>query len=369
MKNTIPFFTTMLLILGGIQYSTAQFTVNNSLTPAQMAQLLVANNSVTVSNATMNCPSNAGGTFTCATCHLGLSAGVVLTTGNDSLIAGPNNTPNVGRNNGAAGDSDIGTGSRDACSLEFDVLVSGNSIQLDYVFGSEEYPSYVCSPFTDKFVILISGPGLSGKKQMQLVPNTNLPVGIGTINPGTPGVGYSEAGCSSLSYSNYYVANGDGSNAPFNTDANYIQYNGHTTVLTAKQGNLQPNQTYHIKVAIADIDDYIRDSGLFLGAGSLLSTIDSTTSITEPDALMNIKLYPNPTSNVITIDMSNNQDAITNNYSAIEVYNLLGEKQVSYTGGSKVASLNIADLAAGMYTATIVGSNGERRTLGRFVKE
>lgn len=85
--------------------------------------------------------------------------------------------------------------------------------------------------------------------------------------------------------------------------------------------------------------------------------------------LANIYLYPNPTSNVITIDMSNNQDAITNSYSAIEVYNLLGEKQVSYTGGSKVASLNIADLAVGMYTATIVGNSGERRTLGRFVKE
>lgn len=371
MKNTILFLPLLLATFAFQQQVQAQLTVNNSLTPSQLAQSLVANNSVTVSNASMTCAPGAGGAFSCSNCHFGLSAGVVLTTGQDSLIAGPNNNPEAGFINNTAGDADLGSGSHDACALEFDVLVTGNTIELSYVFGSEEYPAYVCSPFNDKFVALISGPGLSGKKIMNLVPGSSpsLVVSIGTVNPGTPGAGYSQAGCSSFSYANYYVDNGTGASAPQNTDATYIQYNGHTTVLTAKQGGLQAGQTYHLKVVIGDVNDYERESGIFLGAGSLFSS--NTTGINGVDALSNISLYPNPTVGYVTIDMSNNDDEITRNYGAIEIYNVIGEKQKAFarTGNSKLANLNVRELPQGMYIATLLGADGERRVLGKFTKE
>lgn len=87
--------------------------------------------------------------------------------------------------------------------------------------------------------------------------------------------------------------------------------------------------------------------------------------------LSNIHLYPNPASSYITIDMSDNNDEVTKNYMTIEVYNILGEKQKQFARNSteKVVNLNINELPQGMYIATIVGSKGERRTLGRFVKE
>lgn len=84
--------------------------------------------------------------------------------------------------------------------------------------------------------------------------------------------------------------------------------------------------------------------------------------------LSNISLYPNPSNNVLTIDMQNNQDDITRNYAAIEVYNSIGEKvlAVNRQGENKVVNLNVAGLPNGMYAATITGANNERRTLGRF---
>lgn len=106
------------------------------------------------------------------------------------------------------------------------------------------------------------------------------------------------------------------------------------------------------------------------GSSTLCDTISFACVGINEIALSNIYLYPNPTNNMVSVDMRSNQDAISNNYAAIEVYNLLGERQLVYTNNnSKVASLNVSTLASGMYMATLVGSNGERRTLGRFMKE
>jgi PKD repeat protein len=84
-------------------------------------------------------------------------------------------------------------------------------------------------------------------------------------------------------------------------------------------------------------------------------------------SLSNISLYPNPTNNVITVDMSNNQDEATRNYAAIEIYNAIGEKvKLVNERNKKVVNLSVADLPEGMYLATLIDAKGARRTLGRF---
>jgi PKD repeat protein len=95
--------------------------------------------------------------------------------------------------------------------------------------------------------------------------------------------------------------------------------------------------------------------------------IDAWESISEI-ALSNISLYPNPASSMLTIDMKENEDEITRNYSSIEVYNTLGEKvkAIQRKDESRTATFSIADLANGMYVATITAANGQRSTLGRF---
>lgn len=82
--------------------------------------------------------------------------------------------------------------------------------------------------------------------------------------------------------------------------------------------------------------------------------------------LAGVQIFPNPSVNYVTIDMHNNTEAITQNYSAVYIQNALGQRvrQVSNTG--KVITLPVGDLPQGMYIATIADNKGAIRTLGRF---
>ncbi|HWB62114.1 MAG TPA: PKD domain-containing protein, partial [Chitinophagales bacterium] len=75
--------------------------------------------------------------------------------------------------------------------------------------------------------------------------------------------------------------------------------------------------------------------------------------------LAGINMYPNPAASQLVIDMSRNTDAITSNYTAIEIYNAIGEKvmAVNKTQG-KTVKLDVAALPAGIYLAAIVDGNG-----------
>ena len=50
----------------------------------------------------------------------------------------------------------------DLCILEFDFEAGGDSISFNYVFGSDEYLTYVNTQYNDIFAFFISGPGISG---------------------------------------------------------------------------------------------------------------------------------------------------------------------------------------------------------------
>ena len=50
----------------------------------------------------------------------------------------------------------------DLCVVEFDFEAGGDSISFNYVFGSDEYLTYVNTQYNDIFAFFLSGPGLSG---------------------------------------------------------------------------------------------------------------------------------------------------------------------------------------------------------------
>ncbi|HLP20478.1 MAG TPA: choice-of-anchor L domain-containing protein, partial [Chitinophagales bacterium] len=260
-------FTTFLLTLLLSQAAIAQISATTNNNGSQLSQIL-AGNGVTISNVTMNCPNGAAGTFTCNNCNLGMTEGIVLTTGSDTMITGPNNSGSEGWDNLASGDPSLntlaGATTKDACALEFDMKVLSDSVEFRYVFGSEEYTEWVNSGYNDAFAFFISGPGITGQQNIALIPGTTTPVTIDNVNDN--------------SYSQYYVDNGDGYTAPYNNNNTYIQYDGFTKVLTAKRKGLQPCQTYHLKLVIADAGDGIYDSGVFLEANSLTSNYVSIDS-------------------------------------------------------------------------------------------
>lgn len=244
------------------------------MSPAQLVQNVLLGSGVTVSNIQFTGSGGAIGSFTATGTNLGINSGVILTTGTVLNTGqgphGPNNKPNAGIDNGTPGYPQLAatiTGNAqtyNASVLEFDFVPYSDTVRFKYVFASEEYPEYVGQVFNDVFAFFISGPGIpGGTANMARVPVTNEVIAINNVNNGNNNAGP----CDNCSY---YVNNGTGNNAPFNSSANYLQYDGFTKVLEAVS-KVQCGQTYHLKIAIADVGDGIFDSGIFLQANSLSS--------------------------------------------------------------------------------------------------
>jgi len=163
----------------------------------------------------------------------------------------------------------------DANVMQFDFVAKGPFVSLQYVFASEEYPANACKSPNDVMGIFLSKPGQSWNQNLALVPGTNIPVGVNTINNGS-------GSCEGPNHEEFYV------DYLGNNGQNLI-FNGFTTPLIAS-GNVTPCDTYRLKIAVADgarHDDFVYqptdiqsmnprlglyDSGLFIKAGSLRST-------------------------------------------------------------------------------------------------
>jgi hypothetical protein len=74
---------------------------------------------------------------------------VLMTTGDVSVAPGPNDESEAGVDNGTSA-----RGANDVSILRVDLLVpeGANCLSFDFLFGSEEYPEYVGSPFNDAFL-------------------------------------------------------------------------------------------------------------------------------------------------------------------------------------------------------------------------
>ena len=254
-------------------FAQAQLTITQTMTPQQMVQDVLLGGGVTASNVTYNgaAAPPAGqpgrGTFTTISSNLGLDGGVILSTGNASQAANPASFF-ASTNIGTGSDPDLvavsGGTINDRSVLEFDFIPTGDTLRFRYVFGSEEYPSFVCS-FNDVFGFFLSGPGIAGPytggaANIALIPGTTTPVSIANVNSGQ-GNNPNDPFCPAVNPA-FYVNN---------TGGTTVAYNGFTTVLTAF-ALVQCGQTYHIKMAIGDAVDAIYDSGVFLEQGSFTST-------------------------------------------------------------------------------------------------
>jgi gliding motility-associated-like protein len=255
MKNNLLLFFTISLFNF---YSFTQIVITPGATATQLANNIVAPG-ITVTNATMNCAQTACGTWT-GNLQAGGSqlsnGGIVMTTGSAANADGPNAT---GSSSTAVAGFDFsdphlttqpGAGNpapnRDNCVLEFDMQPSCAAFNVNFVFGSEEYPEFVTGSFNDGFGIFISGPNPAGGNynnyNVARLPNGQL-VSIDNVNANTN--------------AQYYNTNNTG----------VIQYDGYTDGLTA-QLSVIACSTYHVKIVIADAGDESYDSGLFLGVGS-----------------------------------------------------------------------------------------------------
>lgn len=263
----VSFFTVIFCSKGKAQ------VVDNTLTPAQLVQQVFLGQGINVFNVTFIGDSTQQiGKFSGFT-SFGIDSGIVLTTGLAADIAqdgGSQASTQIQPADGEPFDQDLttllqenspGVDANDPAILEFDFVPLGDSVRFDYIFGSEEYPEFVCS-FNDGFGMFLSGPGISGpysnnSANIALIPGTTTPVSIYNVN-GTNSTG----GCAWVgNNSDLYVDNAGGTE---------FVYDGFTTVLRA-EAQVICGQTYHLKIAIADAGDRSYDSGVLLKARSLVS--------------------------------------------------------------------------------------------------
>ncbi|MCF8295614.1 MAG: choice-of-anchor L domain-containing protein [Bacteroidales bacterium] len=199
-----------------------------------------------------------------ATSLTSLSQGYILSTGfiNNSTVL-PNASTDL--NNSIDFDLilnalDTSTNLFDVQSFGFGLMPAGDSLELSFVFASEEFLNI--SPQNDMMGIFISGPNPNGGNYMHenisFIPGTNLPITVyNLINP---------------PYNSLIEPTGDFT-LPYDEP---FAYNGYTQKIKVKIA-VVPLSMYQIWIRLADGGDAFDDSAIFLEYNGLTSPTSNGT--------------------------------------------------------------------------------------------
>ena len=243
-----------------VQVSSSAYTpqelIENVLINSSCVENLVVTNVV---GGDFNATDKSYGYFNANGSSFPLDSGVVLSTGKLSNVGGPNDSLSDDDASNWGGDPDLETilnesNTLNATIIEFNFSASASQISFNYVFASEEYQennSSTCQ-YSDLFGFLIRKDTNVDYTNIALVPSTETPVKVTTVHSGVPGE------CDPINEA--YFGSWNSNSAPIN-------FNGQTAVLTAT-ANIIPNEIYHVKLVIADEQNFRYDSAVFLEASS-----------------------------------------------------------------------------------------------------
>jgi len=232
----------------GPQRATISVTdMTGGVTAHDLVQALVGGG-VTISNIVYTGANVASGMFTGGSAAgIGIDEGIILSTGAATLALGPNQSNSTSYDNGLPGDADLNTLvtgdiTYDATVLEFDFIPDTENLQFTFVMGSDEYEEYL--NYHDVFAFFLNGTNIA------LIPGTNTPISIGTINPNVN--------------SSYYI-----SNVPLPGTYD-IECDGFTVPISLN-ATVIPGEVNHIKLAVADYRDGVWDTWIFMQAETFIS--------------------------------------------------------------------------------------------------
>src|SRR5258706_138862 len=269
-------------------HSFSQLVVTAGGTPQAIVNAFVGSG-LSVSNINLNCgadsPNAAYGTFNGSSSNIGLPNGIILTSGDATLAVGPN------VNNSAGVDRGVSTvdpqlvaiepqATHGLCVLEFDIVPHCSSLQIRFVFGSEEYPEFVSTVYKDIFGFFITGPdsncvpGFYNNTNVAVLPNDTV-VSINNINNGNTNCpGPMPGPCTNCAY---YVDNCGGAT---------VEYDGFTTAIIVNL-SVCPCATYHWKFAIADAGDGVYDSGVMIDYLTCAAPFNYSVNTTDASCTCN----------------------------------------------------------------------------------
>ncbi|GAB3598250.1 choice-of-anchor L domain-containing protein [Microbacterium tumbae] len=238
--------------------------VTTNLSAEELAETIIGTGIGTVSDVSFTGAPSAAGVFGGFDAALGITSGLILSSGSAAAIVGPNTLPNTSTEQGTPGDLTLWPDSHDAAILEFDFVPDSSLLTFTYVFGSEEYPEWVDFGVNDAFDLRVNETACA------VVPGTSTPVSIDTINANAN--------------AQYYVS-GDGSQV--------TEMDGYTTPLTCT-ATVTPDETNRLRLSIADIGDSIYDSWVLIQAQSVrvdaAPTAADLSASTENDLPVEITL-------------------------------------------------------------------------------
>ena len=234
--------------------------LNSSPTLANDLASAILGSGVAIINPSFIGDSRAASLFNDSSLGIGILSGIILSTGDVANIYGPNDSDSTTTAFGTSGDYDLNSlvtpsSTQDAAVLEFDFVPTQNFLSFSYVFASEEYNEYVNSSFNDVFGFFLTD-SFGNKQNIAIIPGTTTPIAINNINLGSNPA---------------YYLNNDLSDYGFGTTPFNTEFDGLTTVLTAI-ANVNPGETYRLKLAIADNSDQAFDSAVFITGGTFETT-------------------------------------------------------------------------------------------------
>ncbi len=336
----------------------AQMVTSTTLTPTQLVNNILLGGGITASNITYSGANVSRGNFTGgSSISFLMDAGVILTSGSCADVPGWNTSGMTSYNNTAGGDADLDAiltagSTTNKSVLEFDFVPISDTLVFNYIFASEEYPEFACGSFNDVFAFLLSGPNPAGgnyvKENLAKIPGTSTYVSVNTINPGVAGTNGTAANCTAIdpnwaSYSVYYNDN------PKNMSVIQIKPDGYTDVFTAS-ASVVAGQTYHIKLAIADvgsISDPDWDSYVFLQSQSFSSPAQTVATVASPTSVCPgtpVKLLATVSGGVADYDYAWSNG--TNHLNSLAVKD----------------SITVSPMVTTTYTVTVTGFTGSTST-------
>lgn len=272
--------------------------------------------------------------------------GVMLSTGyltdftqrnGDPNRSGATSTNTSGPNNDALFNALAGTSTYDASILTTDIIPTGDTLTLQFVFSSEEYPEYAGSIYNDMIGVWVNGQ-----------PATM------TIGSGNGSVG----NINSASNENLYISN---TNDQYNTEMD-----GFTVTMTVKMAVI-PNVVNTIRIGIADVGDTSYDSTLLIAGNS------GQTVVIASDDSLSIGLGGTKTIDVLANDSAPGNSTLTvthiNGQAVVagDTITLATGQQITLNANGTFTVVNGTDIEAVNFSYTVATGNGNGASDSAFV--
>ncbi|MEQ6203000.1 Hint domain-containing protein [Sulfitobacter sp. HNIBRBA2951] len=256
-------------------------TVREGTSALDMAQEIFGSG-VTVTGATYYGDIDSAGTYSGGdTTSPGVvpgNTGVIMSTGEAEDFTNSNGQSNQsnntstntsGTNNFSPYNNAAGGTTYDASTLDVDFIPDNDTLTMQFVFSSEEYPEFANSIYQDFFGVWVNGSFV----EHDVGDGTTAPFNISTDNN-----------------INMYI---DNTSDDYNTEMD-----GFTITLTLTM-DVNPGVTNSIRIALADVGDSQYDSNVLIAGGSVQTELVAISD--------DVNVYPDGTTtlDVLSNDINN----------------------------------------------------------------